>query len=112
MAPILTSEPGQVMIAARRHPETMFIHGNVFVPRVTWVYVSLQDRAGRVAGWASVSVPGGAAAPAADGATLRFDVELAISQDRQDGSLWIQVIAYNAAGEAIASSRLEAPAED
>jgi hypothetical protein len=110
-APILTSEPGPVTIAARRHPETMYVHCDVFVERVTWVYVSLQDEAGRVAGWASVSVPGAAGPGGADGATLRFDVEVPIAEARRQARLWIQVIAYDADGQVVASSRVETPGD-
>ncbi|HUG30730.1 MAG TPA: hypothetical protein VMQ65_09505 [Candidatus Limnocylindria bacterium] len=107
-APILTSGPGPIQIVARRHPETMFIHGDVFVPRVTWVFVSLQDDAGRVAGWASVSVPGAAGPGVGNGPTLRFDVEVAVPVGYED-RLWIQANAYDADGAQVASTRLEVP---
>ena len=107
-APIFTSGPGPIQIVARRHPETMYIHGDVFVPRVTWVFVSLQDDDGRVAGWASVSVPGAAGPGLEDGPTMRFDVEVALP-DGYEGRLWIQANAYDADGAQVASSRLEVP---
>ena len=107
-APIFTSGPGPIQIVARRHPETMYIHGDVFVPRVTWVFVSLQDDDGRVAGWASVSVPGAAGPGVEDGPTMRFDVEVALP-DGYEGRLWIQANAYDADGAQVASSRLEVP---
>lgn len=107
-APILTSGPGPIQIVARRHPETMFIHGDVFVPRVTWVFVSMQDDDGRVAGWASVSVPGAAGPGVGNGPTLRFDVEVAVPDGYED-RLWIQANAYDADGAQIASTRLEVP---
>lgn len=107
-APILRSEPGPIEIVARRHPETMFIHGDVFVPRVTWVFVSLQDDEGRVAGWASVSVPGAAGPGVGSGPTLRFDVEVAVPDGYED-RLWIQANAYDADGAQVASTRLEVP---
>ena len=107
-APILTSGPGPIQIVARRHPETMFIHGDVFVPRVTWVFVSLQDDDGRVAGWASVSVPGAAGPGVGNGPTLRFDVEVAVP-DGYERRLWIQANAYDADGAQVASTRLEVP---
>lgn len=107
-APVLTSGPGPIQIVARRHPETMFVHGDVFVPRVTWVFVSLQDDDGRVAGWASVSVPGAAGPGTEDGPTLRFDVEVALPEG-YEGRLWIQANAYDADGAQVASSRVEVP---
>ncbi len=110
-APIMTSGPGPIEIVARRHPETMFVHGDVFVPRVTWVFVSLQDDDGRVAGWASVSVPGAAGPGLGSGPTMRFDVEVALP-DGYDDRLWIQANAYDADGAQVANVRLEVPADD
>ena len=107
--PLLTSAPGLIQISAKRHPATVFVHGDVFVPDVTWVFVSLQDKTGRVAGWASVSVPGAAGPANTGGPTLRFDVELALTADFPD-TLWIQVQAYDASGIQIATTRVEVPA--
>ncbi len=107
-APIITSGPGPIELLARRHPETMFVHGDVFVPRVTWVFVSLQDDDGRVAGWASVSVPGAAGPGIGSGPTMRFDVEVALPDGYED-RLWIQANAYDADGAQIANVRLEVP---
>lgn len=107
MAPVVTNGEGPIEIHARRHPETMYVHGDVFVERVTWVFVSLQDASGRVAGWASVSVPGAAGPGVDDGPTLRFDVELAVPGAFNDGSLWIQVNAHDTEGKLIAKARLE-----
>ena len=107
MAPVVTSGDGPIVIQARRHPETMYVHGDVFVERVTWVFVSLQDASGRVAGWASVSVPGAVGPGVDDGPTLRFDVELAIPSHLNSGSLSIQVNAHDSDGKLVAKTRLE-----
>ncbi len=107
MAPVVTSPSGPIVIQARRHPETMYVHGDVFVERVTWVFVSLQDVSGRVAGWASVSVPGAVGPGVEDGPTLRFDIELALPSHLNDGSLWIQVNAHDSDGKLVANTRLE-----
>lgn len=107
MAPVVTSAAGPIVIQARRHPETMYVHGDVFVERVSWVFVSLQDASGRVAGWASVSVPGAAGPGVDDGPTLRFDVELAIPSHLNSGSLAIQVNAHDSDGKLVAKTRLE-----
>ena len=107
MAPVVTSGSGPIVIQARRHPETMYVHGDVFVERVTWVFVSLQDASGRIAGWASVSVPGAAGPGVDDGPTLRFDVELAIPSHLNTGSLSIQVNAHDSDGKLVAKTRLE-----
>lgn len=107
MAPVVTTGPGPIVIKARRHPETMFVHGDVFVERVTWVFISLQDEEGGVVGWASVSVPGAAGPGVDDGPTLRFDVELPVPPELNDGSLWIQADAYASSGQQVASTKLE-----
>lgn len=105
--PQMTSEPGPIQLSARRQPNSVFVHGDVFVPDVTWVFVSLQDAGGRVAGWASVSVPG-AAGPGIDGGpTLRFDVELAAAYVNFPGALALQATAYDGSGRAVASSTIE-----
>jgi hypothetical protein len=105
-APAVTSKPGPVQIDARRSSGKVFVHGDVFVPRVSWVFVSLLDDAGRVAGWASVSVPGAAGPAQSGGPSLRFDVELAIT-DEFPGRLWLSANAYDADGNLVSSSRLE-----
>jgi hypothetical protein len=108
-APLLTSGPGPIQLVAQRSSEGMFVHGDVFVARVTWVYVSLYDDAGNVAGWASVSVPGAAGPGRSAGPTLRFDVELALPA-AFDGRLWISANAYDDVGTLIAGARIEADA--
>jgi hypothetical protein len=105
--PQMTSDPGPIQLSARRQPNSVFVHGDVFVADVTWVFVSLQDARGRVAGWASVSVPG-AAGPGTDGGpTLRFDVELAAAYVNFPGALALQATAYDGSGRAVASSTIE-----
>jgi hypothetical protein len=105
-APIVATPSGPVELLVRRHPETMFVHGDVFVEQARWVFVSLQNSAGRVAGWASVSVPGAAGPATGDGPTLRFDLELAVPSDFVDGPIWIQAYAYDSQGRIAASARL------
>lgn len=105
-APVYATGPGQLELRAQRLPASLYVHGDVFVPQVTWVFVSLQDGAGRVAGWASVSVPG-AAGPARDkGPTLRFDVEMNVP-DGFGAPLWLNANAYDAEGALMTSVRLE-----
>lgn len=105
-APVVTSGPGPIQLVAQRSAAGMFVHGDVFVPRVTWVYLSLSDDAGNIAGWASVSVPGAAGPGRSAGPTLRFDVELAIPA-AFTGRLWISANAYNDAGSLIVGTRLD-----
>ena len=106
--PLLSSGPGDLELLAKRHAETIFVHGDVYPAGVTWVFMSLRDDTGQVGGWASVSVPG-AAGPAASGApTMRFDVELAIPASF-DANMWVQALAYDARFGLIASARVDAP---
>jgi hypothetical protein len=108
VAPIWTTVPGPIQLLARRHVETLFVHGDVFVAHVTGVFVSLQDAAGRVTAWASVSVPGSAGTRRGSGPEVRFDVELPIPTGLT-GRLWVQAIATSADGSQVASLRLEVP---
>jgi hypothetical protein len=103
---VATTGPGDIELLARRSSASIFVHGDVFVPMVTWVFVSLQDDRGDVAGWASVSVPGAAGAGSIGGPTLRFDVELAVPATFS-GPLWITGNAYDAGGHLVTSTRLE-----
>jgi len=109
LAPIQTSGPGPIQLEARRHPETVFVHGDVFGTRITWVFVSLQDAGGQVVGWASVSVPGAAGVPPASVPSLRFDVELGVPANAASGKLTIQATAYGSGGQLVASVRLALP---
>ena len=106
MAPIVRSEPGSpIELTIRRHPASMFIHGDVSVAGVSWVFVNISDGDGRIAGWTQVSVPGGAAAPRGTGPTLRFDVELALP-DWATGPLSVRANAYASDGNIVASEEL------
>lgn len=106
--PIYTSAPGPMEVQAKRHPATVFVHGDVHAARITWVFVSVLDDVGRVAGWTSVSVPGAAGPNASGGPSLRFDVELAIPADF-DVRLWVRAQAYDADGTIVASSSVAMP---
>ena len=108
--PMVTSGPGPIQLQANRESASMFVHGDVFVERVTWVFVSLQDDAGRVAGWASVSVPGAAGPAASSGPSLRFDVDLAVPAS-VSGTMSVVANAYDTSGALIASTRLEVSAD-
>ena len=103
---LVTTGPGPIELKAQRQSRSMYIHGDVFVPGVTWVFVSLQDDNGRVAGWASVSVPGAAGPARGDGPTLRFDVDVAVP-DGFEGTLWLNANAYDSSSSLITSVRLE-----
>lgn len=106
-APIVASVPGgPISLQLRRHPETMFVHGDVLAPGVTWVFVALIDDTGRVAGWTSVSVPGGAGAAPGGRPTLRFDVELAMPDWAVSSRLWLQATAYDSSGAVVGTERL------
>lgn len=105
-APIVTLLGGPIELTARRHPETIYIHGDVYARDVTWMFVSLQDRSGRVAGWTSMSLPGAANPAADDGPSLRFDVELSVPADTFGGPLWVQANAHDSSGSLAATARL------
>jgi hypothetical protein len=106
--PIYTSAPGPMQVQAKRHPTTIFVHGDIDAERITWVYVGVLDDSGRVAGWTSVSLPGAAGPNTVGGPNVRFDVELAIPADVQ-GRLWVRALAYDANGKLAASTSVEIP---
>jgi len=103
--PVMTTGPGPVQLQAQRLDSSMSVHGDVFVARVTWVFVSLQDATGRVAGWASVSVPGAAGPAQSGGPTLRFDVTITVP-DSFSGPLRLYVNAYDDTGTLIGNAGL------
>jgi hypothetical protein len=107
MIAIESSPPGPIQLQATRQPSSVFVHGDVFAKRITWVFVSLQSLDGQVAGWASVSVPGSASAPSASNApALRFDVELAVPTALATGVLVVQANAYDASGAMVGATRV------
>jgi hypothetical protein len=104
--PVLTSPPGgPISLQVQRHPDTLFVHGDVDVAAVTWVFVSMIDDDGRVAGWTSVSVPGGVGPGQDHRPALRFDVELP-TPDWATKRLWVQATAYDATGRIVGTERL------
>ena len=106
--PVQTSGPGPIQLLAQRQATTVFVHGDVYALNITWVFFSLQAADGRVAGWASVSVPGSTRPAAASGApALRFDVELPIPNDFNQGSLVVLAHAYNAHGSLVSATSLD-----
>jgi hypothetical protein len=105
--PVTTSDPGstKIRLDVQRQASEMFVHGDVYVPRVTWVFVSLRDPSGTVTGFSSVSVPGAAGPGVRGGPTLRFDVELAVPTEFT-GPLIIQATAYDGTGRVIGATQL------
>jgi hypothetical protein len=73
---------------------------------VSWVYVSVLDGDGRVAGWASVSVPGGVGAGTGDVPSLRFDTEVTVPDWARDQLLWVQATGYGTSGKIVATAQL------
>lgn len=105
-APIVASEPGsEVALTIRRHPESLFVHGDVFPAGVTWVFVNVLDVDGRVAAWHQVSIPGGAGVPPEGRPAMRFDVELAFPP-WATGPVWVQATAYDGTGAVVAQEKL------
>jgi len=105
-APVISSPAGRpVALQVQRHADTMFVHGDVNVAAVTWVFVAVIDDDGRVAGWSSVSVPGGVGAGQDHRPALRFDLEIPVPA-WAIASLWVQATAYDATGRVVGSERL------
>jgi hypothetical protein len=105
--PVETSDPAstKIRLTAQRDATAVSVHGDVYVAKVTWVFVALKDSTGQVVRWASVSVPG-AAGPSLDGGpTLRFDVDLGVP-DGSTGTLTVQAIAYDGTGRVVGSTLL------
>ena len=107
--PVVTSEPGPIVLKARRNAATVYVHGDVFAPRGTWIYVALQDAAGRVAGWTSVSMPEpGVPSSSAGGAPpMLFDVEVAVPADTYPGLILVFAHAHDADGALVGTAQLE-----
>jgi len=106
--PVQTSGPGPIQLLAQRHARTVYIHGDIYAVDITWVFFSLQGTDGRVAGWASVSVPGSVGVAAPSGApALRFDVELAVPSDFNQGGLLVLAHAYNAHGVLVSATSVD-----
>lgn len=97
---------GPIELRIRRPAASIFVHGDVFASKVTWVYISLQDATGDVKGFASVSVPGSAVPGDVEGPSLRFDIDVAIPPDLVDRSVWVQAIAYDATGAVVGTTRV------
>jgi hypothetical protein len=111
IVPVQTSDPAskEIHLEVQRQPNGMFVHGDVYVARVTWVFVSLRDPSGTITGWASVSVPGAAGPGVRGGPTMRFDVELAVPTGYA-GPLTIQATAYDGTGRVVGATQLITPA--
>jgi hypothetical protein len=108
VTPVQTSGPGQIQLQAQRHASSVFVHGDIYAPDITWVFFSLQGPDGRVAGWASVSVPGSVGPAAASGGpAMRFDVELAVPSDFNEGTLLVLAHAYNAHGVLVSATSVD-----
>ena len=104
----VTSEPGSIVLTARRNEDTVYIHGDLFAARVTWVYVGLQTSSGRIVGWTSVSM----LEPAPDAGTggdpgMRFDVEFAAPLDTYPGALFAVAHANDAEGRLVGTAEIE-----
>ena len=104
---MLTTQPGPLVLAARRNTATVYIHGDVFAQRVTWIYVGLQDARRGVVGWTSVVMPEPTSRSGGDGTQMRFDVELAAPIESYPGTLLVVANAHDADGQLVGTARLE-----
>ena len=107
--PAVTSEPGPMVLKARRNAATVYVHGDVFAPRVTWIYVALQDAAGRVAGWTSLSLPypGDPSSDPVGELPILFDVEVTVPGDTYPGPIFVFAHAHDADGAMVGTAQLE-----
>ena len=110
LGPAQTSDPSstEIRLVAEPMTDAMFVHGDVFVPNVTWVFVSLQDASRAVVGWTSVSVPGAAGPAANGGPTMRFDVQVAVPPGTNQ-PLTVDANAYDSSGRMVGSTQLVVP---
>ncbi len=106
LPPTVSTFGSKLQLQVRRGSDTVYLHGDVWARGVSWVYVSVLDSEGRVAGWASVSVPGGAAAGTSDVPSLRFDTEVAIPDWAADEVLWVQATGYDTSAKIVANAQL------
>jgi hypothetical protein len=103
--PVQTSGPGPIQLQAQRHAGRVFVHGDIYASDITWVFFSLQGSDGRIAGWASVSVPGSVGPAAASGGPgMGFDVELAVPSDFYEGALVVLAHAYKPHGVLVSAT--------
>jgi hypothetical protein len=111
--PRASVDEGPIHLELVRTRASIYVHADLHAAHVAWVFVQVQDDAGRVAGWASMSFPGSVDPPAdaVDGEppALRFDVELVIPDDMTAGRLWTQVTVYDNLGQRTGTARLAVP---
>lgn len=108
VTPVQTNGPGPIQLQAQRHASRVFVHGDIYAADITWVFFSLQGSDGRIAGWASVSVPGSVGPAAASGGpAMRFDVELAVPSDFNEDALLVLAHAYNAHGVLVSATSVD-----
>jgi hypothetical protein len=109
-ATLVSRTSGDIKVYARRYEASTYLHGEVYVRDAAWVYVSVRDTPGQVAGWASLGVPDAAtpSAPASRQAPrLQFDIEIAVPGSFANGSLWVQANAYDGLGRIVDFTRFE-----
>lgn len=108
--PSASSGAGPIRLEVVRTSASIFVHADIHLERVAWVFVQVQTDSGRVAGWASMSFPGAVDPPASPGDRLapamRFDVELVVPEDMRAGRLWTQVNVYDNLGQRVGTTRL------
>jgi len=108
--PSASSGAGPIRLEVVRTSASIFVHADIHLERIAWVFVQVQTDSGRVAGWASMSFPGAVDPPASPGdplaPALRFDVELVVPDDMREGWLWTQVNVYDNLGQRVGTTRL------
>ena len=105
VGPTRTSDPNTVALTLSSVGDGVGVTGTVLSRSVVWVFVSVQDGAGAVQAWRSLSVedPDGGIRPSLQPA---FSVSLPLPPSaRAMNLLWVEVNAYNAIGRKIGSIR-------
>jgi hypothetical protein len=99
------SDPNTVAMTVSSLGDGIGVTGTVLSRTVVWIFVSVEDGAGVVQAWRSLSVedPNGGIRPTLQPA---FAVHLPLSSTaRATNLLWVEVNAYNSIGRKIGSVR-------
>ena len=99
------SDPNTVAMTVSSLGDGIGVTGTVLSRTVVWIFVSVEDGAGVVQAWRSLSVedPNGGIRPTLQPA---FAVRLPLSSTaRATNLLWVEVNAYNSIGRKIGSVR-------
>jgi hypothetical protein len=103
--PTRTSDPNLVALSVSTLPSGVAVSGTILSRSVVWVFVSVQDEAGAVQAWRSLSVedPDGGIRPSLQPAfAIQIDLP---APTATSGLLWVEANAYNSIGRKVGSAR-------